>query len=300
MFCPQCGKKTEEDDLFCGSCGKQLRAVFVPLRQPGSQQTAPKPQQNTAPKPEPAAFPRAGFASTPKPAPGPRGVSSSFPRAGFASSSKPESKPAPAAPKPEPKPAPVTAFKPAPQTAPQPAPQPAAQPAPAAFKPAPQPEPKVEKTAVPQPEPQPAPVVIAKPEPKAVPKTQQLITTPQPGNLPKDTCYDADGKLTWFYRDLEKDPAGNFVIKFVFEEDHIANYEGIDITSQAMADAQVSIRYYYKRVTVVERHAETGWIFFRHGIDRYFLKVSSDQMEFILDEFMKRCPSSKFGVVKQW
>jgi outer membrane biosynthesis protein TonB len=223
-------------------------------------------------------------------------VSSSFPRAGFASSSRPETKPAPAAPKPEPKPAPVSAFKPAPQAAPQPAPQPA----PAAFKPAPQPEPKPEKTAVPQPEPQPAPVVIAKPEPKAVPKTQQLITTPQPGNLPKDTCYNADGKLTWFYRDLEKDPAGNFVIKFVFEEDHIANYEGIDITSQAMADAQVSIRYYYKRVTVVERHAETGWIFFRHGIDRYFLKVSSDQMEFILDEFMKRCPSSKFGVVKQW
>ena len=282
MFCPQCGKKTEEGDLFCGSCGKQLRAVFVPLRQQGSQQTQPKPQQNTA--------------SAPKPAPGPRGVSSSFPRAGFASTSRPEPKPAPAAPKPQPKPAPVAAFKPAPQAAPQPAPKPQ----PAAFKPAPQPEPKAEKTAVPQPEPQPAPVVIAKPEPKAVPKTQQLITTPQPGNLPKDTCYDADGKLTWFYRDLEKDPAGNFVIKFVFEEDHIANYDGVDISTQSMADAQVSIRYYYKRVTIVERHAETGWIFFRHGIDRYFLKVSPDQIEFILAEFMKRCPSSKFGVVKQW
>ena len=66
------------------------------------------------------------------------------------------------------------------------------------------------------------------------------------------------------------------------------------------AKAQVSIRYYYKRVTIVERHAETGWIFFRHGIDRYFLKVSAEQIDFILDEFMKRCPSSKFGVVKQW
>ena len=142
--------------------------------------------------------------------------------------------------------------------------------------------------------------MIAKPEPKAAPKTQQLITTPQPGNLPKDTCYDADGKLTWFYRDLEKDPAGNFVIKFVFENDYISEYEGIDISSQAMSDAQVSMRYYYKRVTIVERHAETGWIFFRHGIDRYFLKVSPEQIDFVLDEFMKRCPSSKFGVVKQW
>lgn len=284
MYCPQCGKQTDENDLFCGSCGKQLRAVFVPLRQPVSQQNTSKPQQNTATKSQPA------------PGPGTRAVTSSFPRAGFTSAPRPEPKPAPAAPKPQPKSAPVAAFKPAPQAAPQPAPKPE----PAAFKPAPQPEPKAEKTAVPQPEPQPAPVVIAKPEPKAVPKTQQLITTPQPGNLPKDTCYDADGKLTWFYRDLEKDPTGNFVIKFVFEEDHIANYDGVDISTQSMADAQVSIRYYYKRVTIVERHAETGWIFFRHGIDRYFLKVSSDQMEFILDEFMKRCPSSKFGVVKQW
>ena len=232
MYCPQCGKQTDQNDLFCGSCGKQLRAVFVPLRQTGS-------QQNTAPKPQPA------------PGPGTRAATSSFPRAGFTSAPRPEPKPAPATPKPEPKPAPA----------------------------APKPEPKTETAAV--------------------PKTQQLITTPQPG-LPKDTCYDADGKLTWFYRDLEKDPTGNFVIKFVFEEDHIANYEGIDISSQSMADAQVSIRYYYKRVTIVERHAETGWIFFRHGIDRYFLKVSSEQIDFVLDEFMKRCPGSKMGVVKQW
>ena len=248
MYCPQCGKQTDQNDLFCGSCGKQLRAVFVPLRQTGSQQNTSKPQQNTAPKSQPA------------PGPGTRAVTSSFPRAGFTSAPRPEPKPAPAAPKPEP---------------------------------------KTETAAVPQIEPQPAPAVIAKPEPTAVPKTQPLITNPQPG-LPKDTCYDADGKLTWFYRDLEKDPTGNFVIKFVFEEDHIANYEGIDISSQSMADAQVSIRYYYKRVTIVERHAETGWIFFRHGIDRYFLKVSSEQIDFILDEFMKRCPGSKMGVVKQW
>ncbi len=260
MYCPQCGKQTDENDLFCGSCGKQLRAVFVPLRQPVSQQNTSKPQQNTAPKSQPA------------PGPGSRAVTSSFPRAGFTSSPRPEPKPAPVTPKPEPKPAPAAA---------------------------PKPEPKTETAAVPQIEPQPAPAVIAKPKPQAVPKTQQLITTPQPG-LPKDTCYDADGKLTWFYRDLEKDPTGNFVIKFVFEEDHIANYDGIDISSQSMADAQVSIRYYYKRVTIVERHAETGWIFFRHGIDRYFLKVSPDQIDFVLDEFMKRCPGSKMGVVKQW
>ena len=260
MYCPQCGKQTDQNDLFCGSCGKQLRAVFVPLRQTGSQQNTSKPQQNAAPKPQPA------------PGPGTRAVTSSFPRAGFTSAPRPEPKPAPATPKPEPKPAPAAA---------------------------PKPEPKTETAAVPQIEPQPAPAVIAKPEPTAVPKTQPLITNPQPG-LPKDTCYDADGKLTWFYRDLEKDPTGNFVIKFVFEEDHIANYEGIDISSQSMADAQVSIRYYYKRVTIVERHAETGWIFFRHGIDRYFLKVSSEQIDFVLDEFMKRCPGSKMGVVKQW
>ena len=272
MYCPQCGKKTDPDDLFCGSCGRQLRAVFVPLKQ------QPGTQQNTAPKTQPAGVYK------PQPAPGPRAATSSFPRAGFASTPRPEPKPAPVTPKPVPKPAPA-------------APKPEPKPAPVA---APKPEPKTETAAVPQVEPQPAPAVIAKPEPKAVPKPQPLITTPQPGNLPKDTCYDADGKLTWFYRDLEKDPSGNFVIKFVFEEDYISEYEGIDISSQPMSDAQVSMRYYYKRVTIVERHAETGWIFFRHGIDRYFLKVSPAQIDFVLEEFMKRCPSSKMGVVKQW
>ena len=57
--------------------------------------------------------------------------------------------------------------------------------------------------------------------------------------------------------------------------------------------------YYYKKVTLVERHSETGWVFFKHGFDRFFLRVNPEQFDFILHEFMQRCPKAAFGKVRK-
>lgn len=276
MFCPQCGKTTSEDDLFCGSCGRQLRAVFVPLKpQPGSQQNkAPNPQPNRTASSYPSTFsrpqqsvPKPQTSSTSRPRP------SSIPKPQTISTPKPQ---ASSAPRPQPKPQTVSAPKPQPQPQPQP-----------------------QQASSPKPEPQ--QVSTPKPETAVAPKPiQTLVSIPQQGNLPKEVCYNAEGKLTWFYRDYEKDSSGNFVIKYIFEDDYIAKYDGIDLSAKAGQEAEVNIRYYYKRVTIVERHEETGWIYFRHGIDRYFLQVTNAQFDFILAEFMKRCPDSKMGIVKVW
>lgn len=267
MFCPQCGKTTTADDLFCGNCGKQLRAVFVPLKpQPGSQvNKASTSQTNKTPSSYPSTFSRPQQSAA-KP------QTSSAPKA-QPISARPQTSSAP-----KPQPLPVSAPKP------QPKPQPE-----------PQPEPQQDNA------PKPEPVSTPKPEQTAAPKpVQAVFSIPQQGNLPKEVCYNAEGKLTWFYRDYEKDPSGNFVIKYVFEDDFVAKYDGIDLTAKAGQDAEVNIRYYYKRVTIVERHEETGWIYFRHGIDRYFLQVTNAQFDYILAEFMKRCPHSEMGIVKVW
>ena len=280
MFCPDCGKTVSKDDLFCGNCGKQLRAIFVPLKpQPEVKQNrASNIEQKPAQSSYPSAFskPQTGVVSKYAPKPQP-------------AAQKPQPKPA-AAPKPQPKPQPQPASRPKPQ--PQPEPQ-------QASSPKPQPEPQPQPANSPKPEPQ--PVSAAKPEQNAAPKTvQPVFSIPQQGNLPQEVCFNAEGKLTWFYRDYEKDPSGNFVVKYVFEDDCIAKYDGIDLSAKAGQEVQVNIRYYYKRVTIVERHEQTGWIYFRHGIDRYFLQVTDAQFDYILAEFMKRCPQSKMGIVKVW
>ena len=275
MFCPQCGKETTKDDLFCGNCGKQLRAVFVPLKpQPGAQQnkasnTQPKPAQSSYP----SAFSKPQAGSTSKYAPKPQPISA--PKAQPVSTPKPQTDSAP-------KPQPVSTPKPQPK---------------------PQPQPQPQQVSTPTPEPQ--PVSSPKPEqsaaPNAAPKPiQAVVSIHQQGNLPKEVCYNAEGKLTWFYRDYEKDPSGNYVIRYVFEDDCIAKYDGINLSDKAGLEAEINARYYYKRVTIVERHEETGWIYFRHGIDRYFLQVSNAQFDYILAEFMKRCPHSEMGIVKVW
>lgn len=263
MFCPDCGKKTSEDDLFCGNCGAQLRAIFVPLKpNAGTQQNkVSNTQQKPAQSSYPSAFSKPQAGTTSKYAPKPQQTS--------ASKAQPISTPKPQA---------ATVSKPQHASTPKPQPQPQ----------------QVN-------EPKPQPVSAPKPEPTAAPKpVQTIVSIPQQGNLPKEVCRNADGKLTWFYRDLEKDPSGNYVIKYVFEDDYIARYDGIDLSAKAGQEAEVNMRYYYKRVTIVERHQETGWIYFRHGIDRYFLQVSNAQFDYILAEFMKRCPNSEMGIVKVW
>ncbi len=268
MFCPDCGKTVSKDDLFCGNCGKQLRAIFVPLKpQPEVKQNR---ASNIEQKPAQSSYPSAF----------------SKPQTGVVSKYAP--KPQPAAQKPQPKPA----------VAPKPQPKPQPQPA---SRPKPQPQPEPQQASSPKPQPEPQPVSVAKPEQNAAPKTVlPVFSIPQQGNLPQEVCFNAEGKLTWFYRDYEKDPSGNFVVKYVFEDDCIAKYDGIDLSTKAGQEAQVNIRYYYKRVTIVERHEQTGWIYFRHGIDRYFLQVTDAQFDYILAEFMKRCPQSKMGIVKVW
>ncbi len=57
--------------------------------------------------------------------------------------------------------------------------------------------------------------------------------------------------------------------------------------------------YYYRKVTVVERDGETGWILFKHGFDKFFLRVNEGQLEYILNEFMKRCPKASLGKIRK-
>ena len=162
MFCPDCGKTVSKDDLFCGNCGKQLRAIFVPLKpQPEVKQNrASNIEQKPAQSSYPSAFskPQTGVVSKYAP--------------------KPQPKPA-AAPKPQPKPQPQPASRPKPQ--PQPEPQ-------QASSPKPQPEPQPQPANSPKPEPQ--PVSAAKPEQNAAPKTvQPVFSIPQQGNLPQEVCF---------------------------------------------------------------------------------------------------------------
>lgn len=258
MFCSKCGSEVGEYDVFCGSCGNQLRAVFKPLNPQNKAQTTTQVKPQSASQSWPKSF---GQSRT-------QPVSQNRPQTTRPQTNRPvsQSKPQPAQ---QIKPQPVQETKP--QTAPQP----------------------VQETK-PQPVPQPVQEIKPQPAPQPVQEMKQVAA------VKKEAFTGPDGKLTWFYRDLEKDPSGKFVVKYIFEDDFVACYNGIDLNEQILGDAEVSMRYYYKRVTVVQRHEETGWIYFRHGIDRYFLQVNPEQYDAVLAEFMKRCPDSKMGIVKVW
>ena len=157
--------------------------------------------------------------------------------------------------------------------------------------------------------------------------------------VPKDVFYTSSGKLGWFFRDYERDPSGNYIIRHEFDKESITQYYGIDLgadpkkdhtfkdTLNNLADVgmtlailtgdsdmhwdaaelydrtesmgSVNCHYYYKKVTTVEKDPETGWIHFKHGIDKPFLWVNPEQLTFILGEFMKRCPKAVLGEVRK-
>ena len=161
----------------------------------------------------------------------------------------------------------------------------------------------------------------------------------QQTGLPRDVFYDSNGRLNWLYRDYDREPSGNYIIRHVFDKEYIIQYYGVDLRSRPqennkdsnalnrLAGAGMTLAivtgdsdmhedaaelygrteeastvyqyYFYKKVKLVERDGVTGWVYFKHGFDKPFLRVYPEQSDYILNEFMKRCPKAVMGTVRK-